>query len=85
MNKDIQECDPCLSTWKREKETGTLIPLWYDCNQLLQSMSKCRRPSAHKRAQTQKTAVIDNDIPKQLNAAVTKINCDSDSSDPDVY
>ena len=27
MNKDIQKCDPCLSGWKREQETGTLIPL----------------------------------------------------------
>ena len=28
MNKDIKKCDP----WKREEETGTLIPLWYDRN-----------------------------------------------------
>ena len=49
MNKDIQKCDPCLSGWKREQETGTLIPLWYECNQLSQSISKHRRPGAHKR------------------------------------
>ena len=52
MNKDIQKCGPCLSGWKREEETGILIPLWYEINQLPQSISKRRRPSAHKRAQT---------------------------------
>ena len=34
MNKDIQKCEPCLSGRKREEETETFIPLWYDCNQL---------------------------------------------------
>ena len=52
MNKDIQKCGPCLSGWKREEETGILIPLWYEINQLPQSISKRRRSSAHKRAQT---------------------------------
>ena len=60
--------------WEREEETETLIPLWYDCNKLPQSMSKRRRPSAHKRVQTQKKAVIGNDRPKQLSAAASKIN-----------
>ena len=36
MNKDIKKSDPRLSGWKREEETGTFIPLWYDCNQLSQ-------------------------------------------------
>ena len=36
LNKDMQKCDPYLSGWKREEETRTLIPLWYDCNQLPQ-------------------------------------------------
>ena len=72
LNKDMQKCDPCLSDWKCEEDTGTFIPLWYDCNQLPQQISKCRRPSANKRAQTQKTAVTDNDRPKRLNVAVAK-------------
>ena len=79
-------------------ETGTL---WYDSNQLVQSVIKRPRSSGHKRAQTQKTAVIDNDRPKQLSAAVAKIKMElwdidssyglpdfgseSDSSDPDIY
>ena len=89
-DSSIQKCDPCLSGWKREEETGTLIPLWYDCNQLSQSMSKRRRPSAHKRAQTQKSVFIDKDRRKRLSAAVAKINVElwdteSDSSDPDIY
>ena len=83
MNKDIQKCDPCLSGWKREEETGTLFPLWYECNQLPQSTSKHRRPSAHKRAQTQKKAVIDNGRPKRLSAAVTKINIELRDIDSD--
>ena len=37
-------------------------------------MSKRRRSSAHKRAQTRKTVVIVNDRPKRLNAAIAKIN-----------
>ena len=37
-------------------------------------MSKRRRPSPCKRAQTQKTVVIDNDRPKRLSAAVVKIH-----------
>ena len=37
-------------------------------------MSKRRRPSPYKRAQTQKTVVIDNDRPKRLSAAVVKIH-----------
>ena len=74
MNKDIQKCDPCLSGWKREEEAGTLIPLWYNCNQLPQSISKRRTPRARKRAPTQKTAVIDNDRPKRLSTAVAKTN-----------
>ena len=52
---------PCLFGWKSEVKTGALIPLWYDCNQLPQSISKCPRASAHKKAQIQKTAVIDSD------------------------
>ena len=63
MTKDIQKYDPCLSGWKRGEETGTLTPLWYDRNQLPQSMSKCRRLSAHERALTQKSVVINNDRP----------------------
>ena len=46
-------------------------------------MSKRRRASAHQKAQTQKAAVIDNDSPKYLSAAVTKINMglqDTDSN-----
>ena len=75
MSQFIQKCNSCLSGWIREKETGTLIVLWYDSfNQLPQSMSKRRSPNAHKRAQTQKTAVIDYDRLKKLNAAVAKIN-----------
>ena len=92
MNKDIQKCDPCLSDWKGEEETGTLIPLWYDFNHLSQSMSKRHRPSAHKIPQTQKTAVIDNDRPKRLSAAVAKINiklwdtdCDSENDTNSSY
>ena len=34
LNKNIQECYPCVSCWRREEETGTFISLWYDCNQL---------------------------------------------------
>ena len=63
ITKDIQKYDPCLSGWKRGEETGTLTPLWYDRNQLPQSMSKCCRLSAHKRALTQKSVVINNDRP----------------------
>ena len=37
-------------------------------------MSERQRPSAHKRAQIQKTAVIDNDRSKRLSAAVVKIH-----------
>ena len=60
--KDMQKCDPCLPGWKSEGETGTLIPLWCDRNQLPQSMNKCRRPSAHKKPNPnyKKTAVTDN-------------------------
>ena len=50
MIKDMQQRNPCLSDWKREEEIGTLIPLWYDCNQFPQRMSKHQRPSPHKRA-----------------------------------
>ena len=82
-DSSIQKCDPCLSGWKREEETGTLIPLWYDCNELSQSMSKRRRPSAHKRAQTQKTVVIDYDRRKRLSAAVAKINVELWDTDSD--
>ena len=84
MNKDIQKCEPCLSGWNSKEETGTLIPLWYECNQLPQSLSKRCRPNAHKRAQIQKRAVTDNDRSKRLSAAVAKINMelwDIDSDD----
>ena len=37
-------------------------------------MSKRQRPSPYKKAQTQKTAVIDNDRPKRLISAVVKIH-----------
>ena len=37
-------------------------------------LSSLQRPSPYKRAQTQKTAVIDNDRPKRLSAAVVKIH-----------
>ena len=37
-------------------------------------MSKCRKPSTHKRAQTQKTVVIDNDSLKRQISATAKIN-----------
>ena len=37
-------------------------------------MSKRHKPSAHKRAQTQKTAVIDNNRPNRLSAAVVRKN-----------
>ena len=50
MNKGIQKCDPCLSDLKCEQGTGTVIPLWYECNQLPQSISKHRRSSPHKKA-----------------------------------
>ena len=40
MNKDMQKCESCLSGWKFEEETGTLIPLWYDYNQLPQLLEK---------------------------------------------
>ena len=43
-------------------------------------ISKCRSPSAHKRAQTQKTAIIEND---RLNAAVVKINMELWDTDSD--
>ena len=82
MTKDIQKCDPSLS-WKREEETGTLSPLWYGCSQLPQSRNKRRRPSAHKIAQIQKTAVIDNGRPKRLSAAVAKINTELWNTDFD--
>ena len=52
MNKVIQKCEPCLSSSKGEEKTGTIIRLWYDCNQLPLSMSKRRRLSAHKGTQT---------------------------------
>ena len=52
MNKVMQKCEPCLSSSKREEKTGTIIRLWYDCNQLPLSMSKRRRISAHKGTQT---------------------------------
>ena len=64
-------------------------------------MNKRRRPSAHKKAQTQKAAVIDIDSPKYLSAAVAKVNIElydtvssydlsdfgseSDISDPGIY
>ena len=83
ITKDIRRCDPCLSSWKGKEETGTLIPLRYGSNQLLQSMSKHRRPSAHKRTETQETAVINNDRPKQLGAAVAKINMELWETDSD--
>ena len=35
-------------------------------------MSKRHKPSANKRAQTQKTAVIDNNRPNRLSAAVVR-------------
>ena len=65
------------------KRKQKLIPLWYDCNQLPHSMSKCCRPSAHKRAQTQKTVVIDNGSPKRLSAAVAKLNMELRDTDSD--
>ena len=83
MNKEIQKYEPCLSGWKREGETGNLILLWYDCIQLPQLISKRRSSSAHKRAQTQKTAAIDNDRRKRLNAAVAKINMELWDTDSD--
>ena len=58
MIKDMEKCDPCLSDWKRELEIGTLIPSWYDCNQLLQTMSNRQKPSVHKRAQIQKQMLL---------------------------
>ena len=58
MNKDIQKCDSCLSAWKFEEETGTFILLWYDCNQLLQSLRKRRRTSEHKRAKLKKQVLL---------------------------
>ena len=73
MIKDMHKCDQCLSDWKRKYEIGTLHPSWYDCNQLPQTMSKRQKSSPHKRAQTQKTAVIDNGRPKRLSTAVVKI------------
>ena len=54
----MQNRDPCLYGWKREEETGTVIPLWYKCIQLPQYISKRGSPSAHQSAQTQKTTVI---------------------------
>ena len=73
MTKALQKCDPCLSGGKYNEETETLIPLWYDCNQLLHSICKRCRLRAHKRAHTQKTAVFDNDSPKRPSNAVAKI------------
>ena len=46
-------------------------------------MSQCRSSNAHKRAQTQKAAVIDNDRLKKLNAAVAKINMQLQETDSD--
>ena len=46
MTKDIQKCDPRLSSLKREEEIVTLISQWFDCNWSSQSMTKRRRPSA---------------------------------------
>ena len=83
MNKDIRKYDSCLSGQKCEEETGTRIPLWYECNQLPQSISKRCWPSAHKRAITQETAVIDNDKPQRLSTAVTKINMELLNIDSD--
>ena len=37
-------------------------------------LSSLQRPSPYKRAQTQKTAVIYNDRPKRLSAAVVRIH-----------
>ena len=61
-----------IRKWKRivktrmrqynEIKTKT-APLWYDCNQLPQSMSKCRTSGVHKKSPTQKTVVINNDWP----------------------
>ena len=83
MTKDIQKCDPCLSSWKCEEETETLIPLWYGCNQLLHSICKRCRLSVYKIAQTQRTAVFENDIPKRPSAAVAKINIELRDTDSD--
>ena len=63
MNKDTWKCDSCLSGWKCVEETGTRIPMWYEYNQLPQSISKRCWPSANKRANTQETVVVDNDKP----------------------
>ena len=46
MTKDVQKCDPRLSSLKCEEEIVTLISQWFDCNQSSQSMTKRRRPSA---------------------------------------
>ena len=46
-------------------------------------MSQYRSSNAHKRAQTQKTAVIDYDRLKKLNAAVAKINMQLQETDSD--
>ena len=46
MTKDIQKCDPSLSSLKCEEEIVTLISQWFDCNHSSQSMTKHRRPSA---------------------------------------
>ena len=70
----MPKCDPCLTDWKRQEKIRTLIPSWYDCNQLPQITSKRQMPSPYKRAQTQKTAVIGNGRSKWLIAAVVKIH-----------
>ena len=44
-------------------------------------MSQCRSSNAHKRAQTQKAAVIDNDRLKKLNAAVANMQLQETDSD----
>ena len=57
-----------------------------------QLVSKRRRPSAHKRTQTQKKAVTDNDRLKRLSAAVAKIkmelwdtDCDNENETDSSY
>ena len=51
---------------KRKVEVSSL------CGMTVVKISKRRSPSAHKRSQTQETAVIDNDRPKRLNVVVAK-------------
>lgn len=74
MNKDMRKDDLCLSGQKSEKETGTLFPLRYDCDQLPQPVSKARKQSANKRSKAEKIVAAEIKRPKRLSDSVAEIN-----------